>query len=72
MPIKDIIKAAFAEQPSTVKELVHNELYNRAMAAVDELRSEIAPGLFNVNESEQLDELSKGTLASYAKKQLMM
>lgn len=76
--IRQFIDQLAAGQAAEAKDTLENELAARSFAALDEYKKEIAQSIFGgnqeteeeltVEESEQLDELSKGTLGRYVNK----
>jgi hypothetical protein len=52
MSTKDILRAINNENPAQVRELVRDELYNRAMGEVDSIRDNVAPTVFSGNKKD--------------------
>lgn len=73
MSVRDLIDAIASGDSIATQQAFEQEMMSRVAARIDDKRVEVAQNMFSSEEAiaedaEQLDELSKSTLASYAKK----
>ena len=68
MSTRDLINAIIAGDAIQIETAFNSTMADKISASIDALRQDVAQNMFQTEEVEQIEELSKKTLGSYAKK----